>query len=228
MHNLKNKINMDIPKRLETTLRNRIKFITLFTGILAFSVLVFFIQFPLYFFTSIIIGFTAMAIDFLIEYLGITRNRWDYPAHHISFRRVPVEVPLLFFNCGVLSTFIFWHFSLIEEPVIFGFSLTQIILFLTGTFFLVQYFRGKVKTLIFGILPISIGFYLFYPKTWILALSILPVYIDYYLEKRLVKCDNITYNKYDENVAVNVAISYFPATVLIFSLIAVVLSLSGA
>jgi hypothetical protein len=40
----------------------------------------------------------------------------------------------------------------------------------------------------------------------------------------MVKSAHITYDKYDEEVATNVAISYFPTTVLILVLVGLVLA----
>jgi hypothetical protein len=51
------------------------------------------------------------------------------------------------------------------------------------------------------------------------------MYIDYYLEKRLVKSAHIKYDRYGEEVATNVAISYFPATLFILGVVAILLHL---
>lgn len=223
--------NMDISQHLEAALRNRIRVITIVTGLFALIALYFMFQTPSYFLASLLIGIIAMIVDFIIEYTGISKNAWDYPTKHISFRKVPLEVPILFFNCGILATFAFRCFStpemimLISTSAIAGFSFVQVVLFIIGAFFMFQYFRGAVKSLVFGALPIGIGIYLLFPEPWVLVISILPMYIDYYLEKRLVKSAHIQYDRYDEEVATNVAISYFPATLFIFGCIAIVLNL---
>ena len=226
--------NMNIPRNLEVVLRNRIRFVTLFTSFLALIALFFMIQVRSYLITSLLVGFIAMVADFIIEYKGIYRNEWNYPYHHISFRKVPIEVPLLFFSCGILATFAFWCFSaqamvtIISNSVIAGFSIVQIALFLLGAFFMFQYFIGAVKSLVFGALPIGVALYLSFSEPWLLVASILPIYIDYYLEKRLVKSAHIEYDRYDEAVATNVAISYFPATLFAFGCIAIILHLFAA
>ena len=223
--------NMDIPKKLETALRNKIRSIAILAGFLSLGLLFFMMQFPKYFIASLVTGLLAMTIDFVIEYIGITKNRWNYPTHCISFRKVPVEIPFLFFSCGVFITFTFWYFSTIVDVEMIipnsGITPTQIVLFLTGLFFIVQYLKGNIKSLVFWMLPISIGLYLFFLKPWILVASIVPMYIDYYLEKKLVKTANITYDRYDEELATNVAISYFFTTLFIFCTTAIVLQFLG-
>ncbi len=223
--------NMGISQKLEFVLKKRILYLTVFAGFLAAVALFFMIQAPSYLLTSLLVGFIAMVADFIIEYKGISRNEWNYPYQHISFGDVPLEVPLLFFSCGILATFAFLHFSsqpmvtIISSPVMAGFSIVQISLFLLGAFFMFQYFRGEVKSLVFGALPIGVALYLSYSEPWVLVVSILPVYIDYYLEKRLVKTAHIKYDMYDEDIALNVAISYFSTTLFIFGCIAVILHL---
>ena len=228
----KNKIfNLDIPRHMEIVLRNRIRFLSIVAGFVA--LITFFIMFqePLYLTASLLTGLIAMVIDFFIEYKGISKRAWDYPATYLSFRKVPVEVPLLFFSCGILVTFAFYCFStkpmvmLISTSVIAGFSYIQIVLLLIGAFFMFQYFRGTAKSLVFWILPLSIALYLSFPEPWLLVISIFPMYIDYYLEKRLVKSADIKYDKYGEEVATNVAISYFPTTLFILGIVALLLHL---
>ena len=221
--------NMELPQPMERALRNRLRFVSIITAIFALFTLFIMAQAPAYFATALIIGFIAMLLDFLVEYKGVSGNEWDYPVQHLSFRRIPIELPLLFFSCGVLITFVFCSFSTPIMDTFFttssgiaGLSVIQIILASTGAFFMLQYFRKKCKTLVFGALPISIALYLAFPEPWILVVSILPMYIDYYLEKRLVKSAHIQYNKYDEEVAINVAISYFPVALFILVLVALV------
>jgi len=232
IEDFKNKIfNLDIPRRMEIALRNRIRFLSIVAGFVA--LIAFFIMFqePLYLTASLLTGVIAMVIDFFVEYKGISKRAWDYPATYLSFRKVPVEVPLLFFSCGILVTFAFYCFStkpmvmLISTSVIAGFSYVQIVLLLIGVFFMFQYFRGTVKSLVFWILPLSIALYLSFSEPWLLVISIFPMYIDYYLEKRLVKSADIKYDKYGEEVATNVAISYFPATLFILGVVALLLHL---
>ena len=228
----KNKIfNLDVPRRIEIALRNRIRFLSIVAGFVALVTLFIMSQESLYLIVSLLVGFIAMVVDFFIEYSGISKRAWDYPATHLSFRKVPIEVPLLFFSCGILVTFAFYCFSakpmvmLISTPIIAGFSYVQIALFLIGVFFMFQYFRGAVKSLVFWALPTSIALYLSFSEPWVLVISIFPMYIDYYLEKRLVKSAHIKYDKYGEEVATNVAISYFPATLFILGVTALLLHL---
>jgi len=223
--------NMNLPQNVEIALRNRIRVISIAAGFVALLALFVMSQTLLYLVTALSAGFIAMFIDFVIEYLGIRRNAWDYPVQYLSFRRVPIEVPLLFFSCGILATFAVYCFSaqpmitLITAPAIAGLSLVQFALILTGIFFMFQYIRGAVKSLVFWALPISIALYLSFPEPWILVIAILPMYIDYYLEKRLVQSASIKYDRYGHEVAINVAISYFPATLFIFGVIALFLYL---
>ena len=232
INDIKNKIfNMDIPQRIETVLRSRIRLLTIVAGVVALVALIIMSREPLYLIVSLLAGLVAMVIDFFIEYSGISKRAWDYPTTHLSFRKVPIEVPLLFFSCGVLIAFAFYCFStqpmvmLISTPIVAGFSYVQIALFFIGVFFMLQYFRGAIKSLVFWALPISIALYLSYSEPWVLVMSIFPMYLDYYLEKRLVKSAHIKYDRYGEEVATNVAISYFPATLFILGVVAILLHL---
>jgi len=229
---IKNRLfNMDIPQRMELVLRNRIRFLSIVAGFAALVALFIMFQEPLYLIVSLLVGLIAMTIDFFIEYNGISNRAWGYPTTHLSFIKIPFEVPFLFFSCGILVTFAFYFFStqpmvmLISTPILAGFSHVQIALFLIGAFFMFQYFRGAVKSLVFWALPISIALYLSYSEPWVLVMSIFPMYIDYYLEKRLVKSAHIKYDRYGEEVATNVAISYFPATLFILGVVAILLHL---
>ncbi len=232
INDIKNRLfNMDLPQRMEIILRNRIRFLSIIAGFAALVALFIMSQEPLYLIASLVTGLIAMVVDFFIEYSGISKRAWDYPATYLSFRKVPVEVPLLFFSCGILATFALFCFSaqpmvmIISTPIIAGFSYVQIALFLIGVFFMFQYFRGAVKSLVFWALPISIALYLSFSEPWVLVMSIFPMYIDYYLEKRLVKSAHIKYDKYGEEVSTNVAISYFPATLFILGVVAILLHL---
>lgn len=232
INDIKNTLfNMDISQRMEIVLRYRIRILSIVAGFVALVALFIMFQEPLYLIVSLLTGLIAMVIDFFIEYSGISKRAWDYPTTHLSFRKVPIEVPLLFFSCGVLVTLVFYFFStqrmvmLISTPIIAGFSYVQIALFLIGTFFMFQYFTGAIKSLVFWALPISIALYLSYSEPWVLVVSIFPMYLDYYLEKRLVKSAHIKYDRYGEEVATNVAISYFPATLFILGVVAILLHL---
>jgi len=229
---IKNKIfNMDLSQHMEIVLRHQIRFLSIVAGFVALVALFIMFQELSYFIVALLTGLIAMIIDFFIEYNGISKRAWDYPATYLSFRKVPIEVPLLFFSCGVIVTFALYCFSaqpmvmIISTSVIAGFSYVQIALFFTGAFFMFQYFRGAVKSLVFWALPISIALYLSYSEPWVLVMSIFPMYLDYYLEKRLVKSAHINYDRYGEKVATNVAISYFPATLFILGVVAILLHL---
>jgi len=235
INDIKNKFfNMDLPQRMEIVLRNRIRFLSIVAGFVALVTLFIMFQEPLYLIASLLTGLIAMVIDFFIEYKGISKRAWDYPATYLSFKKVPIEVPFLFFSCGILATFVLYCFSaqpmvmIISTPVIAGLSYVQIVLFLIGAFFMFQYFRGKVKSLVFWALPISIALYLSFSEPWVLVMSIFPMYVDYYLEKRLVKSAHIKYDRYGEEVATNVAISYFPATLFILGVVAILVHLLTA
>jgi hypothetical protein len=186
---------------------------------------------PRYLLVALLAGTSAMFIDFVVEYAGIQRKRWDYPGACVGlmFRNVPLEVPLLFFFCGILATFVTFLFSgqtastSVSYEMVAGLDPVQIILLIVASFFLIQYSLGKVKTLIFWALPLSIAIYISFPEPWLLAMSIMPIYLDYYLEKRLVRSSDITYAGYGDAVAINVAISYFPTTLLILGIVAVLL-----
>ena len=188
---------------------------------------------PPYTLVALLAGTAAMAIDFAVEYAGISKRRWDYPGAGILLRSVPLEVPLLFLFCGILATFVTYVFSeqpldiLADPPSFAGLDLVQIALLIMAAYFAVQYALGKIKTLVFWALPLGVAMYISFPEPWLLAISILPVYIDYYLEKQLVKSSDIAYRGYEEDVAINVAISYFPTTLLILGIVAVLLQVLG-
>ncbi|MCE5295959.1 MAG: hypothetical protein LLG16_02500 [Euryarchaeota archaeon] len=207
--------------------------LTMVAGIAAIIAVYLMASKPEYLWTSLLAGMTAMAIDFAIEHFGISNMNWGYSDGHLSLLKVPLQVPLLFLFCGILATYGMFVFS--TEPILgwassvvfFELDPVQIILFLTSAYFMVQYFTGKIKTLTFWALPLSIALYISYPMPWMLAISILPMYIDYYLEKRLVRSSDISYKGYGDDVAVNVAISYFPTTLLILGAVSVILRLMG-
>lgn len=217
----------------ENLLGNRLNALTALTTITAFIALWFLSVDVPYFFTALIVGILAMTIDFAVEYLGIAKNEWAYPSQTSRFTKVPIELPILFFGCGVLLTFIFACFTGSILTVIFSSSipilnlgLPQLFLIMLGSFFLIQYLlRRQRQSLIFGALPLSLALYLAFQEPWMLVISILPIYVDYYLEKHLVKINNIQYDEYNEVLAQNVALSYFPATLFILGLVAFVYGL---
>ncbi len=216
-------------RRLDGIPVRRVWALTIAAGIAATAALFLMSMDPPYLLASLLAGTTAMAIDFVIEHAGISKRRWDYPGARLLLRNVPLEVPLLFLFCGILATFITFLFSkqplstLISFQVITGLSLVQIALLIIASYFMVQYFLRNIKTLIFWALPLSIALYISYPEPWLLAISIFPMYLDYYLEKRLVKSSDIAYEGYGEDVAINVSISYFPTMLLILGVVAMFL-----
>ena len=221
--------NMDLPLPMEKILKNRIRMVSIITTLVAFITLYFMLSDVAYILTALIIGCVAMVMDFFVEYNGINKNDWDYPHQNICFKKVPLEVPVLFFSCGVIITFIFYALSSPIMNIIFsapsftfGVSFVQIFLLFLGIFFIVQYLRRKCKSLVFGTLPLGIAIFLEFPEPWVLVISILPIYMDYYLEKHLVKSAHIKYDKYSEIVATNIAITYFPMSLLLFGLVALV------
>ncbi len=216
-----------IPLSLERALMNRLRALTIATTLLAVLALILMIREPRFFATSLVIGTLVMIIDYIVEYKGVTNNDWNYPVRPLSFHRIPIELPIFFFSCGILITFVFYSFS---NPImlavfnpsshIMALSVAQMMLLILGLVFLVMYFLKMCESIVFGALPISIAIYLLFPEPWILVISILPVYLDYYLEKRLVKSAHIEYDNYDEEVAINVAFSYFPLTLFILGIVA--------
>jgi len=214
-------------RRRAGTPSRRILPLTIATGIAALVALFLMSKDPPYLLVSLLAGTAAMAIDCVIEHAAISKKKWDYPGARLRFWNVPLEVPLLFLFCGILATFITSLVSrqplstLISFQVIAGLGLVQIVLLIMASYFLIQYSLGNVKTLIFWVLPLSIALYISFPEPWLLAISILPIYIDYYLEKRLVRSSDIAYEGYGEDVAINVSISYFATTLLILGIVAV-------
>lgn len=212
---------------------HRILSLTVAAGIAALAALLLMSGERAYLLVSLLTGMVAIAIDFVIEYAGISKKAWDYPTARLSFRNVPLEVPLLFFCCGILATFVTYLLSrtpmgaLISGQVIAGLNLIQINLLIMGAYYAIQYFRGAVKSLVFWALPLSIALFISFPEPWILAFAISPIYLDYYLEKRLVRSSDIRYEGYGEDVAVNVSISYFPTTLFILGIVTMLLHFLG-
>ena len=215
--------------KLYGTQVNQIEYLTIAASVGAFISLLLMSGKPSYLSVSMLVGIMAMGVDFAIEHFGITKKAWGYPHGRISFRGVPLEVPLLFFCCGILVTYATYVLSsydlgsMIFGEVISGTVLLQVLLLIVATFFMVQYSRGAIKSLVFWALPLGIALYLSFPQPWILAFSIVPMYLDYYLERRLVSSSNIEYKGYDEDVSINVAISYYPTTLLIVGVVAMLL-----
>jgi hypothetical protein len=220
---------MNIPLQVEQILRNKIQSLSLFSGFLAMAALFSMALSPLYFIAALMAGLISAVVDFIIEYRGISKKVWDYPIQNISFKKVPFEVPLLFFNCGILATFLFYFFSFDSNnaiffgPIAFGLSFIQILFFTAGIMLLYKYFTGSTGSIVFGALPIGIGVYLFSMEPWVLVISVIPVYMDYFIEKRLVRSAHIVYDGYGEAVATNVAMSYFPLSLFLFWMIAMFL-----
>ncbi|MCK4614544.1 MAG: hypothetical protein KAU14_07065, partial [Thermoplasmata archaeon] len=183
-----------------------------------------------YFYAALIVGMFLCLLDFVVEYSGIVRKEWNYPYPTLRIFRVPIEMPLMSFMCGTILTFIYYSFGnpafrefMLGDPF-FGVSLTQLVLVGMGGVFFVKYFsRKKNGSLILWALPWAIALYLEFPEPWLLAVAVLPVYLDYFLEKNLVKRESINYTGYDHEMAVNVAVSYFPVALLSLGLAALLL-----
>jgi len=178
---------------------------------------------------ALLVGAVAAGIDYSIEYFGIVKSRWNYPKEGIPVGRVPITVPLLFFCCGVIVTYTVYLMvrldliSLATHPLSFNAGIVQVVLLILACFFLIRYMQGQVKTLTFWALPLSLSLYLSISEPLLLVVSVFPVYIDYFLEKRLVKKSDIAYADYNEQTAINVALSYFPTTLLIFEVVIVIM-----
>ena len=193
-----------------------------FVGILALIALLTMSGEIIYVLAALLTGLMAFIFDYIIEYAGILNGKWEYPRSSEGFMRVPLEVPLMFFFGGILATFLLFLLSRPSLSNIISFqlfdvvSMPQLILITLAVIFILQYFAGIIKSLIFWAMPLSLAAYISYPEPWILVLAVLPVYIDYYLEKRLVPSNDISYEGYDEDVAINVAVSYFSVALLVF------------
>ena len=181
-----------------------------------------------YFLTAVTVGILAFFWDFIIECFGVSKSLWKYSKERFAIAGVPLEVPLIFSSCAIIVTFWFYAFETnpmandFLDPVLGGLSLIQLGLIITGIFFMIQYFRKKIYTMVFWLLPFGIAFYLAYPEPWILVLALIPMYLDYFIERALVRRKKIEYEEYDSELAINVAISYFPVTVVLLGLIALI------
>jgi hypothetical protein len=132
-------------------------------------------------------------------------------------------LPALFFSTGVAVVFLLDiyvqpmyrpdFFTLAAHPV----GLIQAMLFLVGGYFLVMYLARRTGTILLGIFPISIAIYLWYPEPWFLALSLFPVYLDYFLERRMTRTGEIRYDGYGKEMAENIALCYFPMALMLFA-----------
>jgi hypothetical protein len=213
-------VNREINKPKQNNWLTGISIISLVLAIIMLAAMT---NYPSFFFTGIIVGLTAAVLDFAMEYKGIRRREWRYTSNRFSLMGVPLQLPALFFSTGVAVTFMLDtyvqpmihldFFSLAAEPV--GF--VQMILLLVGGCFLVQYLAGKTRALMLGALPVGLAVYLWFPEPWFLVLSLIPVYVDYYLEKRMTRTGEITYKGFDQEMAVNTALCYFPIAMFLFS-----------
>ena len=221
-------LNMPITIQGEKIIKDKLTLLAAISLSIAVFLLLVMTDMPAFFFTAIIIGTIAAAIDFLVEYKGIRFTDWDYASRNLTFKSVPLQLPVLFFSTGVAVTFIVESFtaSITNEPfnAISGLNISpiQILLFIVGFIYLYRYFTHAVDSITFGALPVAIALYLWYPEPWMLVLSIAPIYIDYHLEKRMVNSADITYDNYSFEKAFNVAVSYFPSALIMFALATII------
>lgn len=196
---------------------------------LASGLSLYFMQFSTtYLHTALLVGVLLGLLDMAVEHAGIIRGEWNYPYPSVRVLNVPIEIPLMAFMCGILLTFVYYSFGnpafrefMLGDPLL-GVSLTQFVLICLGVVFFLKYFTRKEEgSLILWALPWGVALYLEFPEPWILAVALLPLYLDYYLEKNIfVKKDSLSYKQYDNEMAVNVAVSYFPVGVLFLGLAA--------
>jgi hypothetical protein len=191
---------------------------------LAIIMLIVMTNYPSFFITGLIIGLAAAIIDFIVEYKGIKRREWDYASTRFTLMGVPLQLPILFFSTGVAIAFFLdiyvqpmfspEFFTLAAEPI--GF--VQVLLFIMSIYYLAMYFAGRMKSIMFGILPLALAIYLWFPEPWFLVLALLPMYLDYYLEKRMMKKKELSYENHNQEMAINVALCYFPLALLLFGI----------
>ncbi len=227
-------LNMPITQQGEKIIKDRLSVLAGGSLATAAFLLLVMTDCPAFFFTGIIVGIVAATIDFFVEYKGIHFMDWDYASRNLTFKRVPIQLPILFFSTGVAATFVVNSFTTASitqrafDPIpSLHMSGVQIFLFLVGSLYLYRYFTHAVDSMTFGALPVSIAMYLWYPEPWMLVLSLAPVYIDYHLEKRMVNSADITYDNYSFEKAFNVAISYFPSTLIVLALATILYHLLG-
>jgi len=212
-----------VSDEFESKKRDWLTGVAVFSLILAIIMLIVMSNFPSFFWTGIIIGLGAAIIDFIVEFKGIKRREWDYASKRFSLMGVPLQLPILFFSTGVAAAFFLDiyvqpmfspdFFTLAADPV--GF--VQVLLFITAAYYLTIYFAGKIDSVLFGTLPLALGIYLWFPEPWFLVLSLMPVYLDYYLERRMIRTADITYEGHNQEMTINVALCYFPMTLMLFS-----------
>lgn len=186
-----------------------------------------------FFYAALAMGTLAFAWDFVIEYFGVSNKLWHYSEERGAAGGVPLVIPAIFFGSAVIVTFWFYAFETnpqarnFLEAVVWKLSLVQIGLIIVGLYFMVQYFRKNIYTTVFWLLPFGIALYLAYPRPWILVLAIIPMYLDYFIEKALVKRKEIEYEGYDSEMAINVAISYFPVAMVVLGMVAIFVHIFG-
>ncbi len=175
---------------------------------------------------ALAIGGFAFLFDFLLEYLGVKTLKWRYQMGK-SVVGVPLLIPLFFLFGGILATFAFYILNAPEVTkaladcfLLDGISLLQFIFLALAAFFLTGYFlRPANNCLTFGLLPLAFALYVEFNQPWMLLLSLLPVYVDYYLEGRMVKKKEITYKDGNAPLAHLVALTYFSTTLLLMGLV---------
>jgi len=117
---------------------NRIEYLTMAASVGAIMSLFLMSGEPSYLSVSLLVGIMAMGVDFAIEHFGITKRAWGYPHGRLSFRGVPLEVPFLFFCCGILVTYATYVLSsydlgsMIFGEVISGTVLLQVLLLIVA------------------------------------------------------------------------------------------------
>lgn len=227
-------LNMPLTIHGEKIIKDKLTLLAAVSFSIAIFLLLVMTDIPAFFFTAIIVGTMAAAIDFLVEYKGIHFMDWDYASRNLTFKSVPLQLPILFFSTGVAATFIVDSFTapITNEPfnTLQGLHISpiQILLFTIGAMYLYRYFTHAVDSITFGALPVAIALYLWYPEPWMLVLSIAPIYIDYHLEKRMVNSADITYDNYSFEKAFNVAVSYFPSALIMFAMATIIYHLLSA
>jgi len=221
-------LNMPLTIQGEKIINDRLTVLAAISISVAMFLLLVMTDIPAFFFTAIIVGIVAAVIDFLVEYKGIHFMDWEYASRNLTFKSVPLQLPALFFSTGVAVTFIVDSFTapIANEPfnALSGIQISpiQILLFIIGAVYLYRYFTHAVDSMTFGALPVAIALYLWYPEPWMLVLSIVPIYADYHLEKKMVNSADITYDNYSFEKAFNVAISYFPSALIMFALATII------
>jgi len=171
---------------------------------------------------GIIVGLLAAVFDYILEYKGVIKNEWDYPTEHVKFMKVPIIIPFFSFLSGIFMSYIYFKFTYSSEVDIKNAkNYAQIILFVFGLYGIYRYFIDSKFKLIWGLMPIALSLWMMVPYDWIIFVSILPMYADYYFETRfLVKRYGIKYEGYDANAAIVIALPYFAFSVILLSIVA--------